>query len=178
MGMRMVWEEPNLPKTHQPRLGHPQDERGWREASLGFSECQPHAPVALLALPHGITPLAPPRTLQAPEEKKCCGKLSLSPIGAKTPKWRGLGFLPYGTRAEPPIPNITEIFQFCYLFTSTQHSPNFPEDKACPTPNDARGWKYERENRGGCSRCSPGPSPGCARWLLSCFTPKVHSQRR
>lgn len=45
----------------------------------------------------------------------------------------------------PTHPNITKIFQLCYLFAPTQHSLNFPKDKVCPIPNTAQGWKYERE---------------------------------
>lgn len=102
------------------------------------------------------------------------------PHRSKHPEMERAGIPPLWHPGRAAHPNITKIFQLCYSFASTQHSPNFPEDKVCPIPDSARGWKYERENCGGCSGRFPtgGPSPGCARWFLSCFAPKVHSQRR
>lgn len=105
------------PKHHQPRLGHPQDEQGWKKASLCLS---------LLALPCSTISRA---TLQSPPSsraKNFCGNLSLSPTGAKTLKWRGLGFLPHGTWAEPPTPILLKYFSYvtCLLPPNTaQISP-------------------------------------------------------
>lgn len=124
----------------------------------------PVSPLALLALPCSLISRATPRTLQTPEKKML---RQPQPHWSKNPELERAGIPPLWHLGTATHPSNTKIFQLCYLSASTQHTPNFPKDKACPISSDAQGWEYEKENHGGCSRCflKKGPSPGCARWF-------------
>lgn len=60
---------------------------------------------------HSQPPPLPPEPSKL-QRKKCCGNLSLSPTGAKTLEWRGLGLLPCCTWAEPPTPILPKYFSY------------------------------------------------------------------
>lgn len=137
MGVGVLWEEQNLPSPHQPKLGHPHEEQGWKKASLCLSQCQPHTPLALLALPCSISRASPTQSPPSSRGKKNAVEPQPQPHWSKTPEMERAGIPPLWHPDRSTHSNITRIFQLCYLFASTPHSLNFPEDKVCPIPNNA-----------------------------------------